>query len=106
MDGKHRGIVHLAFGQQQDVCCLLRIVDFRQQAGIERVVGGVTQTGDAQFMNVAANTPAQFFGCRLGEGHHQQLFDVDRPGKGGLAAEPQQKTQVECGDGEGFSGAR
>ncbi len=106
VDGKDGGIVHLTFRQQQHVGRLLKVVNFRQQAGIEWVVGGVTQTGDAQFVNVATNTPAQLFGGGLSEGHHQQFFDVDGPRKGGFAAQPQQQPQVKCGDGEGFSGAR
>ena len=57
-------------------------------------------------MNVAADAPAQLLGGGLGKGHHQQLFDVNRPDKGGIAAEPEQQPQVERGDGVGFSGAR
>ena len=106
VNGKDRRIVHLTLGQQQYACGLLEIVDFRQQAGIEGIIGGVTQTGDAQFVDVATNAPAQLFGGGLSEGHHQQFFDVDRPGIGGLAAKPQEQPQVKCGDGEGFSGAR
>ena len=106
VNGKDGGIVHLTLRQQQHVGGLLKVVNFRQQAGIERVVGGVTQAGDAQLVNVATNTSAKLFGGGFGEGHHQQLFDVNGPRIGGLATQPQQQPQVECGYGEGFSSAR
>jgi hypothetical protein len=57
-------------------------------------------------VDIAANTAAQLFGGRLGKGHHQQLFNADGAGKGGLAAQPQQQPQIQRGDGKGFSGAR
>ena len=106
VDGEYRRLVHLPFSQQQRLRGVVFIDDLRQQRAVERIVGFAAQAGDAQFVDVAADTPAQLFGRRLGKGHHQQLFNADSAGIGGLAAQPQQQPQIQRGDGKGFSGAR
>ena len=106
VDGEYRRLVHLPFSQQQRLRGVVFIGDLRQQRAVERIVGFAAQAGDAQFVDVAADTAAQLFGRRLGKGHHQQLFNADGAGIGGLAAQPQQQPQIQRGDGKGFSGAR
>ena len=61
MNGKYRRFVHLPFGQQQRLRRLGFIGDFRQQPGVERIVGTFAQAGDTQLVDIAANTPAQLF---------------------------------------------
>ena len=106
VNGKYRRFVHLPFGQQQRLRRLGFIGDFRQQPGVERIVGTFAQAGDTQLVDIAANTPAQLFGRRFGKSHYQQLFHADLAGKGGFPAQPQQQPQIEGGNGKGFSCAR
>ena len=53
-------------------------------------------------MDIAANTAAQFFGRRFGEGHHQQLFHADSAEERRIPRQVQQQPQIQCGDGKGF----
>ena len=90
VNGKYRRFVHLSFRQQQRIRRLVLIRNFSQQSAIEGIGRAVAQAGNAQLVDIAANTAAQFFGGRFGEGHHQQLFHADRTRKGGFPAKSQQ----------------
>ena len=106
VDSEHGGLVHLPFRQQQPLGRLLCVVNLVQQTGIQRIVRALSQAGDPQLVNVGADTAAQLFRRGFGEGHHQQLFHAERATEGCAAAQPEQQAQIECGDGEGFSGSR
>ncbi|CSH21796.1 Uncharacterised protein [Shigella sonnei] len=62
------------------------IVDLFQQVFVQWIVGGFTQTGDAQLVDIATDTTAQFCRGSLGKGDHQQFFNGQRAGKGGGTA--------------------
>ena len=74
MNGENGRFIHLPLGQQQPLRSLLLIRNLVQQARVEGVIRRLTQAGDAQLMNVAANTATQLGSGRFGEGYHQQLF--------------------------------
>ncbi len=74
MNGENGRFVHLPFRQQQPLGGLLLICNLFKKAGVERVIRGLAQAGDAQLMNIGTNTTAQLSGSGLGEGDHQQLF--------------------------------
>ena len=106
VNGEDGRFIHLPFSEEQPLGCLLLIGNLFQKARVERVIRALTQTGDAQLVDIAANTAPQLSGGSLGEGHHQQLLHAQRAWKSGVAAKPQQQTQVQGGNGEGFSRSR
>ncbi|MNU06483.1 hypothetical protein D3C72_2516920 [compost metagenome] len=64
----------MPLGQQQPLRRLLLVGDLFKQAQIERIIGTLAQTGDTQFMDISAYTPAQLGSRGLGKGHDQQIF--------------------------------
>ena len=88
VNGKDGRFVHLPFSEQQPLGCLLLIGNLFQKAGVEGVIRALTQTGDAQLVDIGTNTAPQLRRSGLGEGDHQQLFHAQRARKSGVAAKP------------------
>ena len=61
MNGKDGRLVYLPFRQQQRAGRQWFIRNLIQQPLVEWIVGALAQAGHTQFVNIAANTPAQLF---------------------------------------------
>ncbi|CRZ96001.1 Uncharacterised protein [Vibrio cholerae] len=79
---------------------------FSQQGAKQRIVTRATSKSEARIVQAATNTVTQLCSGRFGKSHHQNLIHTQWMRVTSFrAAMSKHQTQIESGNGVGFSGA-